>query len=92
MNNPDIEQMLKAITPDIYERFKQAIEIRKWPNGERLTDEQLQTCMQAVIVYESNHLAKEQRTGFVPPKETPCADKPSSGLPSEDSTDTLKWR
>lgn len=70
--NPD--QILASMTPQIYARFQEAIALGKWPNGVALSQAQKHTCMQAVIVYENAHIAKEQRTGFVPPKEQPCAD------------------
>ena len=71
----NIEEIYSALTPDIYEKFKTAIEIGKWPDGKVLTDEQKTTCMQAVIAYEHKHIPEEERTGYVPPKSTPCDDK-----------------
>lgn len=71
----DKQAVLAALTPELYERFKQAVALRKWPNGQRLTAEQINTCMQAILVWEHTHLPAEARTGFVPPKETACADE-----------------
>lgn len=78
----DVAKFTQALTPEIIENFKTAIEIGKWPDGKKLTKEQLETCMQAVIAYEHQHLQEQERTGYVPPKETPCA--------SDDET-PLKW-
>lgn len=83
MNNT-LEKMLEALTPDVYQRLKQAIEIRKWPDGRNVSEEQLQLCMQAVIAYEHKNLPPEQRTGYVPPKTTPCENKHDD--------ETLKWQ
>ena len=33
----NLQQLLQSITPDIYERLKLAVEIGKWPDGQRLT-------------------------------------------------------
>ncbi len=88
MSNTNIQDMQDALTPDIYARLKTAVEIRKWPNGLELSQEQIETCMQAIIAYEAKHLPAEQRTGYVPPKATLCEDKTP---PAENST-PLKWR
>lgn len=78
---------LNALNPDIIDRFRVAIEIGKWPDGRELTPEQRETCMQAIIVYENKHLPEEERTGYVRPKETPCATNDTS---AED--EAIKWK
>lgn len=60
-----IERMLEALTPEIVDGFRLAIEIGKWPDGRRVSDEQRATCMQAVIAWEHKHLPENQRTGFI---------------------------
>lgn len=74
MDPINTDDILQAMNDDVYYRFLQAIELGRWPDGQRLTDEQRHTCMQAVIIYEHAHLPEQQRTGFVPPKTEPCAD------------------
>ncbi len=71
----DVDKYTAALTPEIIERFKTAIELGKWPDGRKLSPEQKETCMQAIIAYEHQHVAENERTGYVPPKETPCAPK-----------------
>lgn len=70
MNTNDL---LRNLTPEIIARFKTAIETGRWPNGEKLQQQQLETCMQAVIIYEQKYVPEHQRTGYLPPKKTPCA-------------------
>ncbi len=87
----DFQQLLDSITPDIYERFKKAIELGKWPDTRPLTEEQKNLCMQAIIAYEQQQqLPKEQRTGYVPPKTTAC----NNDLPDDhlDDEQPLKWQ
>lgn len=75
-----LDKLLEAVTPEVYEQFKLAIETRKWPSGQRLTDDQLATCLQAVIAYEHKHLPPEVRTGYVEPKDSACEhDDPADG-------------
>ena len=64
----DYQQLLDSITPEVYENLKRAVELGKWPDGKRLTEEQRQTSMQAVIAYELKHLSEDQRSGYIPPK------------------------
>ena len=40
------EDAAKSIDPEIYERFKQAIELGRWPDGRDLTREQKEICLQ----------------------------------------------
>ena len=48
----DKQAILSALTPEIVEKFRQAISLGKWEDGRKLTEEQRQTCMQAVMVWE----------------------------------------
>lgn len=59
------EAILSALTPEIVAKFKSAIEIGKWENGDKLTPEQRQTCMQAVMVWEHEYLPVHERTGYL---------------------------
>lgn len=61
----DLKQLLDFITPEIYQNLKSSVELGKWPNGVTLTSEQKETCMQAVLIYEGQHLPEAQRTGFL---------------------------
>lgn len=88
MNDIDAQALVAAMTPDIHQKFKTAIELRKWQSGEPLTQEQLEVCMQAVIAYEHQHLPEHERTGYVPPKTEPCAD--DSHIHTHETP--LKWR
>jgi uncharacterized protein YeaC (DUF1315 family) len=65
MTDSTPEKILAALTPEIVTNFKRAIELGKWPDGRRLTDEQRVTCLQAVILWEGKHLPEEQRTGYI---------------------------
>jgi len=88
MSESQVQAVLSAMTPQVYESFKRAVELRKWPDGRSLSAQQLQTCMQAIIAYEHHHFPPEQRTGYVPPKTEPCAD--DSHIHTRETP--LKWR
>ena len=56
----DAEQLLNAITPEVYERLVYAVETGRWPEGTPLSQEQRDSCMQAVMLYQSKHNAEAQ--------------------------------
>ena len=65
MNEQTIAAMLEALTPDIVDKLRLAVEIGKWPGGERLPREQRETCMQAVLAWEVKNLPEQERTGYI---------------------------
>ncbi|WP_049721701.1 YeaC family protein [Gilvimarinus polysaccharolyticus] len=89
----NLQQLLQSITPDIYQRLKLAIELGKWPDGQRLTQEQRELCMQAAISYEHQHLPPESRSGYIPPKpHQHCGSKGDDLETLDINAETpLKW-
>ena len=59
------EELIKVMTPDMHASLKRAVELGKWPNGQRLSDEQRETCMRAVIAYDTQNLPANERVGFI---------------------------
>ena len=62
MNKQDI---LNTLSPEIIAKFRTAIEIGKWENGQKLTQTQRETCMQAVMVWEHEYLPVDERIGYI---------------------------
>lgn len=56
----DAEQLIDSITPEAYQRLTYAVETGRWPEGEALTQEQRNSCMQAVMLYQSKHNVEAQ--------------------------------
>ena len=63
-----LPEFLSAMTPEIYKNLRQSLELGRWPNGERLTDEQRETGLQAIIAWEYEHLPENERVGYMPQK------------------------
>ena len=59
----DKQTILASLTPEVVDKFRMAIELGKWQDGRKLTAEQRETCMQAVMVWEHEHLAPAERAG-----------------------------
>lgn len=85
------QQLINSMTPDIYQNLKRAVELGKWPNGEKLSPEQRETCLQAVIAYDHRHKSEEERVGFIHTKKHDhCgSDGELSGL---DEPQPLRWK
>ena len=65
-DTPDsFAELLSSITPEVHSKLKQAIELGRWENGERLSKEQVELCMQAVIAYDEIHLSEEEKVGYI---------------------------
>ncbi|HLV47571.1 MAG TPA: DUF1315 family protein [Aliidiomarina sp.] len=50
------DDVLRAMTPEIYERMKSAVETGRWPDGQKLTDTQKENAMELVMVYQAKRL------------------------------------
>lgn len=59
------EELIQNMTPEIHQSLKRAIELGKWPTGQKLSAEQRDTCMRAVIAYDQKHLPVNQHTGYI---------------------------
>ena len=49
----DIQQLVQAMTPEVYENLRNAVETGKWPDGKALSEEQKSNSMQAVLMYQA---------------------------------------
>ncbi len=61
----NFNDMINNLTPEVYEHLKLAVELGKWPNGVRLTAEQTELCLQAIIAYDFANKEEDQRVGFI---------------------------
>ena len=48
-----LDQLVSQLNPQLYARIKQAVETGKWLDGKPLTQEQRDTCLQAVMIYQA---------------------------------------
>lgn len=89
------EDVAQQIDPEIYRRFKEAVELGKWPDGRVLTKEQKEICLQTIMMYEAKHqMPDDERIGYVDSskKTSPCGTDSSSdkGGPDNDGSEPLK--
>lgn len=73
-------EMIENITPQIYQNLKLAVEIGKWPDGGKLTAEQRELTLQAMIAWEIQNLPEDERTGYMGPQECGSKSEPIPNL------------
>ncbi|WON78565.1 YeaC family protein [Serratia sp. UGAL515B_01] len=56
----EVKDLIAAITPEIYQRLVQAVELGKWPDGVALTPEQKEHSLQAVMLWQSMNNVEPQ--------------------------------
>ncbi|SET07327.1 MULTISPECIES: YeaC family protein [Marinobacter] len=60
------EELIQRLDPTVYQNLRRAIELGKWPDGRKVTDEQRRTCLEAVIHYEQTHnIPEPDRVGYI---------------------------
>ncbi|REF28093.1 hypothetical protein BDD26_2956 [Xenorhabdus cabanillasii] len=50
-----LDDLLSAMTPEIYQRLVQAVELGKWQDGVPLTPEQKENSLQMVMLWQARH-------------------------------------
>lgn len=56
----NVEQLVQSMTEETYNRLKLAVETGKWPDGGRLSPEQLENSLQMVMLYQSQILKSDE--------------------------------
>ncbi|KFX07393.1 transcriptional regulator [Pectobacterium betavasculorum] len=51
----ELNDLMDAMTPEIYQRLVTAVELGKWPDGVALTAEQKENCLQMVMMWQARH-------------------------------------
>ncbi|MGO1462365.1 MAG: YeaC family protein [Marinobacter sp.] len=60
------EELIARLDPNVYQSLRQAIELGKWPDGRKLTPQQREISLEAVIYYESRHnIPEQERVGYL---------------------------
>tara|TARA_B100000945_G_scaffold42499_1_gene28764 strand:- start:66 stop:308 length:243 start_codon:yes stop_codon:yes gene_type:complete len=62
INPESIEQLISIMDEDTYKTIQTAVEVGKWKDGTRLRREQVEHCLQILILYEARHFSKDVQT------------------------------
>ncbi|WP_116364381.1 YeaC family protein [Parahaliea mediterranea] len=91
----DYQQLIESLTPEVYDKLRIAVEIGKWPDGRRVSPEQRQECLQALIAWGALNLPEEQRIGYIDRghKAGEVCDDPQPDSPGNATDEVpLNWR
>lgn len=62
----NFQEVAANLTPEVYQRLREAVELGKWPNGDQLSREQKALCLEALMTYEArNGIPQDQRIGYI---------------------------
>ncbi|MFV0278415.1 MAG: YeaC family protein [Parahaliea sp.] len=61
----EYQQLIESLTPEVYQQLKLAVELGKWPDGRRLSPEQRQECLQAIIAWSRLNLPEHEQVGYI---------------------------
>lgn len=56
----NIDELISAVTPQVYERLSTAVALGKWPDGVALTSEQKENALQLVLLWQARHNSEPQ--------------------------------
>lgn len=51
----EFDDLIAAMTPEIYQRLTRAVELGKWPDGVALTQQQKENSLQMVMLWQARH-------------------------------------
>lgn len=81
-----INALLATMTPEIHQQLKTAVELGHWENGEKLTMDQKEYCMQAVIAYDNTFMSPQQRIGYINRQGNTCGDSSNDEVTKHGNT------
>lgn len=77
------EELIERLDPTVYQNLRRAIELGKWPDGRRVSDDQRKICLEAVIHYEKTHdVPESERVGYI--------ERQSCGSGKDSGEDTIR--
>ncbi|MDT8428205.1 MAG: DUF1315 family protein [Pseudomonadales bacterium] len=60
-----LQDLLAMMDAETHANLKTAVELGRWGDGSKLSAEQLEYCLQAIIAYEAQNLPEHERVGFI---------------------------
>ncbi len=88
VNHMNYLELIESMTPEVYESLKRAVELGKWPDGRRLSAEQREECLQAIIAWGNLNLPEEQRVGYMSQR---CKSADSAAAESSAAAAPRHW-
>ena len=51
----NLDEIVNSMTPEVYQRLSNAVELGKWPDGVALTPEQKENSLQLVMLWQARY-------------------------------------
>lgn len=83
------EQLVASMTPELYERLREAVETGRWPDGNALTEQQRNDTLTLVMLYQAHHL--DQTEPFSIGKDGSMVQKSKAELRRERTQDIARF-
>lgn len=65
-NPTDFKAAASQLAPEVLSRFRQALELGRWPDGRKVSPEQKKILMESIILAETAQgIPETQRTGYI---------------------------
>lgn len=58
-------QTVASLSESMIEKLRTAIELGRWESGEKLTSEQTESAMQAVMIWQAQHVNNQSAEPFI---------------------------
>ena len=84
-----LKDFLGIMNPDLYQVLKHSVELGCWPDGRRLSEQEREASLQALIAWEFEHLPEDQRTGYMP---VSCKSRQAPAQAEVESASILRFR
>ena len=75
------QDFITQMPEEVYLRLKKASETGKWPDGQALTEEQKEHCLQAVLAWQALNVADKQH--FMPAQDGSVTHKDKHTLQNQ---------
>lgn len=63
------DDLINSMSRDTYDRLVQAVETGRWPDGNKLSDEQRENSLQLIMAYQSRFIPSDQHMSIGPDGE-----------------------
>lgn len=77
-DTPDsFAELINSMDAEVHQQLRTAIELGRWANGDKLSEEQRENSLQIVIAWEVVNLPEDERVGYIDrskQKKTNCDD------------------
>ncbi len=87
-----LHELIEIMNPEIHMNLKTAVELGRWANGDRLSSEQVENCLQAIIAYEQSYLPETERTGYIDTSAKKSLCETPQHSQSQNEEQAITWK